>query len=851
MASAQSPDLSHLASCGDNGVRVWLSDGTMIPQTKTLSAPTSSVRWFPSGKLLAAATRAGGVAFYLHDTFSFLSELPPADQSALSPITALDVSTGSRFLATGAEDGALIVWDMKTRSVESSFRESASITAVSFQRTPDSRYIACASGASVSLYSRASGRLVNRFPVSQLSLAFSQATNVTAMAFSPFRINILVAADDTGCVTAWDISRAKPLATASAAVPEDVPVYARFATLGRVPATDLAFSPDQAGHFAFCIVGLDKKIRLFSLESRRLVYSITASDPLTAVAFAPNALSIAVGTSTGSIVLYNLIEKDCRFVHVLASQIPAAASLCLNLPASTSAVRGLHFQPMSHSGATPPPRSMSAGTTRNGQDSSSLRALTAGSASSASLRAATRSGSGANATAAMDMPPPSLSATHSQPLLPSHAAPRPPSSLTDPHRPRTPENLYHAARNIAPRDSDIFSPLITKTKPGSFPCRSGDGNAVSAIASKMTETPKTPILPGHPAFELPPSTVPGRMTDIFPSHLLPLGGVAAVAVGNDLDANDGDANAVHIAASEDERGANIADLDGTTDLDGASTDEDYADALAPEQADDEEIVARADSFGSKGYSATLSTRSHTDSYENFGQSRVPDDCERDYELEPSSLPAVAMSAIPYRRLVTVKANRSASELVSSGGKRLPPRVPRSRSSSDAVAGVRLSKPVQIQSPHTIYSPAAPEEISTQGPVSVKVDAPDAGDKSILQQRPSDLGPAVSCPVPAREIILNEKPVLFASEEAIRKAVAEEVDVLRADLRSDVLNLHRELVNSSTQLEEAMRQKLTGRDSRVAELELEIKRLRAENKKLRSAGCDRTTSAPPTSIPSWM
>jgi hypothetical protein len=88
---------------------------------------------------------------------------------------------------------------------------------------------------------------------------------------------------------------------------------------------------------------------------------------------------------------------------------------------------------------------------------------------------------------------------------------------------------------------------------------------------------------------------------------------------------------------------------------------------------------------------------------------------------------------------------------------------------------------------------------------------------------------------------------------MRRVVAEEmvaaVDVLRADLRSDVLNLHRELVHSFSRQEEEIRAQLSGRDSRVAELELQVKQLKFENKRLRSEPGKKFVSA--SSVPSWM
>jgi WD40 repeat protein len=360
-----------LASCGDDGVRVWDADGTAVPvpggkdisssSGARLSAPATAIRWFPSGKLLTATTRAGGISFYHHETLAFLSEIraPPRDASTLpgsqvlsssqASLTAIDVSNGSRFLATGSSDGVLAVWDMKSRTIESQFQESASITAVSFQRTSDSRYVACASDSGISLYSRISGRLVNRFVVSSPQESRPGSVLITTMAFSPILINVLVAADNYGNVTVWDISRAKPLAP-GINIPEsaahNTPIIARLPSQGDSPASDIAFCP-RSGPFSFGVTYLDKRIVLYSLETRKAIHVIFCSSPLTAFAFSIDGSTIAAGTAVGSILTYRLDFHDGRPTHksLVCIENAHGPSSQHDFPSSNSAVRSLHFQP--------------------------------------------------------------------------------------------------------------------------------------------------------------------------------------------------------------------------------------------------------------------------------------------------------------------------------------------------------------------------------------------------------------------------------------------------------------------------------------------------------------------------
>lgn len=67
---------------------------------------------------------------------------------------------------------------------------------------------------------------------------------------------------------------------------------------------------------------------------------------------------------------------------------------------------------------------------------------------------------------------------------------------------------------------------------------------------------------------------------------------------------------------------------------------------------------------------------------------------------------------------------------------------------------------------------------------------------------------------------------------IRDIVRQEVDVVRTDLRHDILNIHSELVTLSTRQSQEMVTVLKERDHIIARLEEEVKRLQADNTRLR-------------------
>mmetsp|Transcript_31221 Transcript_31221/g.54236 ORF Transcript_31221/g.54236 Transcript_31221/m.54236 type:complete len:256 (+) Transcript_31221:535-1302(+) len=68
--------------------------------------------------------------------------------------------------------------------------------------------------------------------------------------------------------------------------------------------SSVSFSP--ANHLLLCSVGLDQRISFFDSQMQHCVKTIEANAPLTAVAFNRDGANLAVGTLTGSILLYDL-----------------------------------------------------------------------------------------------------------------------------------------------------------------------------------------------------------------------------------------------------------------------------------------------------------------------------------------------------------------------------------------------------------------------------------------------------------------------------------------------------------------------------------------------------------------
>eukprot|EP00172_Hildenbrandia_rubra_P001311 Plantae.Rhodophyta-Hildenbrandia_rubra.ctg18557.p1 GENE.Plantae.Rhodophyta-Hildenbrandia_rubra.ctg18557~~Plantae.Rhodophyta-Hildenbrandia_rubra.ctg18557.p1 ORF type:complete len:396 (+),score=82.07 Plantae.Rhodophyta-Hildenbrandia_rubra.ctg18557:616-1803(+) len=70
------------------------------------------------------------------------------------------------------------------------------------------------------------------------------------------------------------------------------------------------------------------------------------------------------------------------------------------------------------------------------------------------------------------------------------------------------------------------------------------------------------------------------------------------------------------------------------------------------------------------------------------------------------------------------------------------------------------------------------------------------------------------------------------ETVLRRIIAEEIDALREDLRSDVINLHTEVVMSFARQTEDMRKAMENRDVAFHALKEELRIVKAENRRLR-------------------
>lgn len=234
----------------------------------------------------------------------------------------------SKFLYFGGSGKVVNVWDRQEGKLASVLKGHKSAIQTLSLSTDDQR---CASGSSkgdLLIHSLKHG--------TKSTLVSPLKQGINQVQFYPFKKSILMAGGDEGTLVFWDIhSKLEPTQAK------------KEIHLG--PITGIAFAP--CNKHLYCTVGLDKVLRFHDINqsgqsyvpplnisaifleltfcSFRILHSFTAPEALTSVTINEDH-SVAVGTSKGSVILYDVRWKGPVFM------IPSQ---------SNAAVKSLAFQP--------------------------------------------------------------------------------------------------------------------------------------------------------------------------------------------------------------------------------------------------------------------------------------------------------------------------------------------------------------------------------------------------------------------------------------------------------------------------------------------------------------------------
>lgn len=781
----------------------------------TTRSPPNALHWFPSGHLLAEATQSGKLLFH-PDNFSALAgEIDLTQTSSSSRVTCISISTGSRFLALGRADGVVSVLDLVSKQPITTFSLGAPVVAIAFQRTSDSRYIACATARAISLFSRHSNRLVSRYLVSAADHTSSfitpresrakgssiGAVKITAIAFSPQHRNLLVAADESGCVNVWDIT--KNLSSRSRTEPhlqtieERGATYSRFTSAMRTPASDMTFAPTGSA-VSLCVGGFDKQLRFFDPSLKRYLFSVTCAAPVSAVSFATDSEHLAVGLTNGIMAVWKIDAEEKSGKLLTQVCVDGAEEDGAEEEREVSSVRSVHIQPMDMYDVVSRRNSRQLKNTGKGSmrppplaGQSSWDSLGGNSAVSPALSRLS--------TIDTDPPPLGIDDDNEEELDLDTVG-------LDVVADSNGEAGGGKMRHQGPRDSDIFSPVARRQSKKPIP----SGGNVPTKASSFHETPRNERR-AHITFRTPRSRTVQTLIS------------AKEAKGSSTQDNHGETESTNVSrvVLSQARRARLQ-KNGMIDLDSDSLDS--ISGKSPPK-DGSRYTSQGDVAQLHG--STVSEDGGRDSRE----CSVVHDSEQESFLSPNSGTETELSSP-----LGVDPHQSLTSHPAVSRTNIP------RSSSEGGLLRKLSGSNSLESNCTRGRHGIASEQSTQLEDKPKPH-PRNGDNYetassrsrlsgglISQYQPTAL---VEGKVGGGEFGAEEKREgLVGLAEELRLVIAQELDLVRFELRRDILNIHSEMVVMSAKQSQELQAAFVDRDRRVKQLEQEVVRLKQENQRLR-------------------
>lgn len=369
-ALAYSADGRFLATGNDDGVvQVWNpATGTLV---STLPGPVGriwNVAFSPDGRMLTVANPDGTVGLWQLERSRLVATIAADTSGQAGSALALAISPDDHTLATVGQTGVQL-WDLTTRALLGTLtNDTAGMSSVVALFSPDGHTLITTNGEDTLLWDM-SGPTLATWPVSTpFAVAFSrtgvlatgdlngavqlwqpQTRNllgtlpspggpVTSLAFSPDGAQIAV---DYGNAPArlWDVGSATVTAVLNRPdVPGDTQNSLAFSPDGRTlaaadsdgsvalwdvvtdtlgatlpsdgyPVVSVAFAPDNRT-LATVAGGTNNPIRLWSLDSDRLLTSFGGTNRIGQIAFSPDGSTIAAAGSSGPATLWSTRTHD-------------------------------------------------------------------------------------------------------------------------------------------------------------------------------------------------------------------------------------------------------------------------------------------------------------------------------------------------------------------------------------------------------------------------------------------------------------------------------------------------------------------------------------------------------------
>ncbi|XP_029418943.1 protein NEDD1 isoform X2 [Nannospalax galili] len=270
------------ASSGDD-IKIWdASSMTLVDKFNPHTPPhgISSICWSSNNNFLVTASSSGDKIVV---SSCKCKPVPLLELAEGQKQTCVDLNSTSMYLASGGLNNTVNIWDLKSKRVHRSLKDHKDeVTCIRYNW--NDCYIASGS---------LSGEIILHSVTTNISSTpFGHGSNqsVRHLKYSLFKKSLLGSVSDNGVVTLWDVNSQSS--------------YHNFDTTHKAPASGICFSP--VNELLFVTIGLDKRIILYDTSSKKLVKTLVADTPLTAVDFMPDGATLTIGSSRGKIYQYDL-----------------------------------------------------------------------------------------------------------------------------------------------------------------------------------------------------------------------------------------------------------------------------------------------------------------------------------------------------------------------------------------------------------------------------------------------------------------------------------------------------------------------------------------------------------------
>jgi len=232
-------------------------------------------------QVLISGAADGNIALS-HVSGSVLGTLAAPKSDTVDEITAVCLSSGSRYLCSGGTARRARVWDLKEKEMIKEFKSHTdTITCVQFNHS-DVHVASGSLSGDVLIHSLLSAQTV-------ATLRGTDAQPIRGLQYSPHHKTRLATVGDYGRVVVWETSERS--------------VVAEFDS-HHSAARGVAFSP--INKLLLASAGVDKQLLFYDINDKKVIKSIDCEAPLTGVTFYEDGVTVAAGTTTGQLLVYDL-----------------------------------------------------------------------------------------------------------------------------------------------------------------------------------------------------------------------------------------------------------------------------------------------------------------------------------------------------------------------------------------------------------------------------------------------------------------------------------------------------------------------------------------------------------------